>query len=332
MSHVPWRCVASALLAAAAIAVPLSAVARAAPERTVAITFDDLPYAGAIGEGEGALSPAEVARLNARVRATLKRFGAPATGFVVEQTAQAMGDKARPALKAWTTGELALGNHGYSHADTNGLDLAGVEQEIVRGEASIRPLMDEAGKPLAFMRFPMNHTGDTREKREGIDALLQRLGYAAAASTIDTSDYLFEGAYRAALRRGDKACAGRIRAAYLRYSATQIDYYAGLNAEVLGYAPPEVALLHLNRLNADVLDDLLTLYAARGYRFVDLETAQRDPAYAAGERPFVSRHGPMWGYRWARERGVKVDGSRETEPPAWLERYARGPEVACADD
>jgi hypothetical protein len=29
----------------------------------------------------------------------------------------------------------------------------------------------------------------------------------------------------------------------------------------------------------------------------------------------------MWGYRWARERGVKVDGSLEPEPPKWITDY-----------
>lgn len=323
-------------LALALVAAWLAGPAAAAPGPAVAITFDDLPYAGAIGAGEAALSPAEVARLNARIRAVLKRRAAPATGFVVEQTAQALGDKAAPVLAAWTRGDLSLGNHGYSHADANTLDLAEIEQEITRGEASIRPLMDKAGRPLRFMRFPMNHTGETAEKRDGIAALLDRLGYTAAASTIDTSDYVFEAAYRAALLRadqgrGDGACAGRIREAYLRHSAIQIDYYARLDAKVLGYAPPEIALLHLNRINADTLDELLDLYAARGYRFVTLDEAQSDPAYTA-RSTFVSRFGPMWGYRWARERGVKVNGAEEVEPPPWLARYAADAAAPCGPE
>jgi hypothetical protein len=31
----------------------------------------------------------------------------------------------------------------------------------------------------------------------------------------------------------------------------------------------------------------------------------------------------MWGYRWARERNVKVDGSLEPEPPPWIGEYAK---------
>ena len=33
---------------------------------------------------------------------------------------------------------------------------------------------------------------------------------------------------------------------------------------------------------------------------------------------FVTKYGRMWGYRWAAERGVKVDGRREPVPPDWI--------------
>lgn len=297
-------------------------------QRTVALTFDDLPYAGAIGGSEGALSPDEVLALNARIREVLATHGAPAAGFVVDRTARAMGDRAHAVLLPWAQGDLILANHSYSHADTNDLDLAGIEQEIMAGEATIRPLMEAEGRSLRFMRFPMNHTGNTPEKRAGIETILKRLGYEAAASTIDTSDYVFERAYRVALRDGDEVCAVRIRQAYLAYSAIQIDYYSALNAGVLGYAPPEIALLHLNRINADVLDELLRLYVARGYRFISLEEAQRDPAYRTPVT-FVSSYGPMWGYRWARDRRIQVNGVREAAPPAWLNRYGVNGQADC---
>jgi hypothetical protein len=31
--------------------------------------------------------------------------------------------------------------------------------------------------------------------------------------------------------------------------------------------------------------------------------------------------GWMWGYRWAKELNVKVDGRTEPEVPAWIENY-----------
>jgi hypothetical protein len=81
-------------------------------------------------------------------------------------------------------------------------------------------------------------------------------------------------------------------------------------------------LLHANRLNAAVLEHVLTMFETKGYQFVSLAKAQADPAFAIPET-HVSKSGPMWGYRWASVRGVKVDGSKEAEPPNWVTRYGR---------
>jgi hypothetical protein len=80
-------------------------------------------------------------------------------------------------------------------------------------------------------------------------------------------------------------------------------------------------ILHTNRLNAAVITPLLALFRAAGYRFVSLEQAQSDPVY---ERmpAFSTPFGPMWAYRWAKERGVKVDGRLEQDPPEWIRKYA----------
>ena len=294
----------------------LSALARpsaAALTRTVAITFDDLPFAGTA-------SADEVFARNRKVLDCLRRFKAPATGFVIEKTVESFG---RDGLKAWTEGDFSLGNHTYSHADTNRLDLTGIEREVVDGEASIRPLMEAAGKPLRFVRFAMNHTGDPLDKSLAIEDMLRRHGYVSAASTIDTSDYVFEEAYTKALQAADRDAASRITDAYVAYSATEIDYYVGLSQKVLGYEPPQIALLHLNRINCDTLDRILDLYVRRRFGFVTLEAAQADPAYAL-PTTFATRFGPMWGYRWAKEKGIRVDGSLEQEPPSWISEYAAG--------
>ncbi len=42
---------------------------------------------------------------------------------------------------------------------------------------------------------------------------------------------------------------------------------------------------------------------------------------------FATKHGPMWGYRWAGERGIKMDGSKEQEPPAWVSSYTESGET-----
>jgi len=110
--------------------------------------------------------------------------------------------------------------------------------------------MERAGKTLAFLRFPFNHTGDTKSKYDTIAAFLAGRGYSVATCTIDTSDYIFNDAYLRILAANDRVAAQKLRDEYVAYTSAEIDYYAALNKQVLGYEPPEVMLLHDNRLNA----------------------------------------------------------------------------------
>ena len=296
---------------------PLGAFAQA---RRVAVTVDDLPYAA--GDSR-VLTPSDTttaAEVNWALVSALRRYRVPATGFVIQQRVEQLGLAAGTRILVnWTSGALDLGSHTYSHPDINQLSLAQIEDEITRGETSIVPLMREAGKRPRFFRFPMNHTGETRERHDQLASFLSQRGYRVAPCTIDNSDWLFDRAYVRMLSEHDPA-AVRLRAEYLSYTSAEIDYYAALGKQVFGYEPPAIMLLHDNRLNADVINELLALLQRKHYRFVSLDDALSDPAYHTPDT-YVTSYGPMWGYRWAVERGVKVNGRLEPEPPDWILRY-----------
>jgi peptidoglycan/xylan/chitin deacetylase (PgdA/CDA1 family) len=307
-------------LMVALIAAWLASPCAFAQLRSVAIAVDDLPYA------DGDLTPATASfpkPVNSKLLASFKKHQVPVTGFVIEERVQSLGaSQGRAILRAWISGGFDLGNHSYSHSDINNLTLSEIEREILQGETTIAPLMESAGKQLRYFRFPMNHTGSPKERHDAIAAFLAEHRYLLAVCTIENSDYLFNAAYLRMLAKNDRAAAQKLRREYLSYTGAEIDYYAKLNKRVLDYEPPEVMLLHDNRLNADVIDQLLGLFEERQYRFVDLETAQSDPAYAIPDS-FVTPYGPMWGYRWAQERNIKVNGKLEPELPQWILDYGR---------
>jgi hypothetical protein len=113
------------------------------------------------------------------------------------------------------------------------------------------------------------------------------------ASTIDTSDYLFDAAYK---RAGDNLPKRRrVEQAYLDHSRAQIRYYQALNLRVLGRESPAILVLHSSRVNAATLDRLLVIFRSEGFRFVSLAQAQADNAYRTAPA-MAMRFGPMWGY------------------------------------
>jgi peptidoglycan/xylan/chitin deacetylase (PgdA/CDA1 family) len=295
--------------------------------RTVAVTVDDLPYAAGTFHPKDVSAEASAAVIvNGKLLGAFRAHHVPVTGFVIQKRAESLGPAGRLILREWVDQGLDLGNHTYSHPDINDLTPEQIEEEIVRGESGFGPLMRQAGKKPEFFRFPMNHTGDTKAKHDAIAAFLSQRGYRLATCTIDNSDYIFNDAYVRMLAKNDDAAAQRLRRDYLTYTNVEIDYYytnveidyyAALNKQVLGYEPPQVILLHDNRLNADVIDEVLKLFEQKQFAFVSLEAAQSDGAYQTPDA-YITKYGPMWGYRWAQERGVKVNGRLEPDPPQWI--------------
>lgn len=151
---------------------------------------------------------------------------------------------------------------------------------------------------------------------------------------------MFASAYSRAIGSKDSEMAARIHHESLAYSATEIDFYAALNRRVLGYEPSEVMLLDDSLLNADTIDEVLALFRSRGYRFVSLSEAQRDPAYTIPDT-YITKYGPMWGYRWAKEKrlamclsiqrsvvGAGIRISWISTKTGWGQRPARGKSTA----
>ena len=295
-----------------------------AQQRKVAITFDDLPYVKeADGRPDSASNASEARKANKTILSALNRRHVPATGFVIEKRVQEMGSaRGTSILQDWVKHGFDLGNHSYSHLDFNQLSIEEVEYEITGGEATYVRVMQSAAKQPHYFRFPMNHTGNTQEKHDAIANFLAKRNYRLATCTIDNSDYPFNDAYVRMLAKRNLASAAKLRSEYLAYTRAEIDYYAGLNQQVFGYEPPQVMLFHDSRLNADMIEQLLKLFKDKRYRFVTLDEAQSDPAYSTPDT-FITSFGPMWGYRWAAERHVKVNGTLEPDPPAWILKYGK---------
>jgi peptidoglycan/xylan/chitin deacetylase (PgdA/CDA1 family) len=301
----------------AAVVFLLAAVvfgaAAGAQSRTVALTFDDLPGADSRDAGE-------LASTNLAILQALDRHHASTTGFVIGERVQTLPN-GRSLLQSWIDHGQDLGNHTLSHRDLNELTVSDFAQEVSSGEAVFRPLLPAPRNQPLYLRFPFNHTGDTAEKRSGVAALLADRGYEVAVCTIENADYIFANAYQKARAAGG-AGAAILRTEYVSHTAKIIDYYVDLHRQVFGRETPHVMLLHVNRLNADVLDAVLELFEQRGFRFVALREAQADAAYKTADT-WPTKAGPMWAYRWARSLGVKVNGTLEPEPAAWVAAAAR---------
>ena len=297
-----------------------------APSRTMALTFDDLPFVAV----EEPYSPA-AERSTAQLLSVLRRHRAPAIGFVNEGQLDA-GNPRRYSrerlLRQWIDAGMDLGNHTYSHSDFNSLTVYAFKGDIRRGEPMVRRLRASRASGTGevkgmFFRHPMTHTGDTREKKDAIDRFLAGRGYRIAPHTIENSDFIFNTVYVRAQAAGDRALADRVRSAYIELTLAATTFAESASQTLFGRSIPQTLLLHSNTLNADRLDTLLTRFEDRGYRFITLDEAMADAAYATPDT-MVTASGPTWLWRWATTRKVRLNAKDDPEVPQWvMDAYRR---------
>jgi peptidoglycan/xylan/chitin deacetylase (PgdA/CDA1 family) len=249
-------------------AIPLLAVS--AGTKQMAVTFDDLP---------AALVPthAEQLRVNQRILGLLKKYQIRATGFVIGSEAFGRTD----ILNLWLEQGNDLANHTYSHMDFDQVDIRSFEADIIKGAFAIEKLLAKHERYLRYFRFPYLHTGNSLEKREEIRKFLRENCYIIAPVTIDPCDWAYNSQLVKSRRAKDKKEQEHIKASYLERIKSATEEAEILSWQRFGRNIKHVLLLHLNRINAEVLDKILEYYSHSGYSFISLEEALKDSAYSS---------------------------------------------------
>lgn len=309
------------LLIAATLAAGLSwpAAAASQAQRSVAVTIDDLPAVGEFPNQPEAFPLDRVRRLNDKLMAALARHQAKSAVFVNERGLFRPGqtDGRIDILRGWRDAGHELANHGFDHADNHQGEPEAFEDEIVRGDTVTRLVLAETGARPRYFRFPYNHVGVGAERKARIEAFLARRGYASVPFTVEHQDYAFAAIWQAAQRDRNADEAKKIRDAYLDQLDIAFDYAERRSKTLFGREVPQIWIIHANELNAETLEAQLDRLKARGYRFVDLSAALKDPAYAAKES-YAGDTGMSWLHRWAPLKGMESDLRNEPDPPAWV--------------
>lgn len=285
-----------------------------APNRRIAVTFDDVPLSGS---PDAACDAVALESLTQRLVDHIVWLDIPATGLVVESR---VCDALRPTLlprllEVWLDAGLQLGNHSFSHPDLNRTALASYRADIVKGEATVRALLERRGTELRYFRHPLLHTGTSLEVKRAVETFLLERGYTIAPVTVDNQEWVFAAVYARAKTRGDSTTVRRISEAYLTHLDESLRFYERLSTDLLGYELPQVLLLHANEMNADLLGELAALIEVRGYQFVSLDEALADPAYGRLDE-YVGPRGLSWLQRWALADGLDVPP--EPREPGWV--------------
>jgi peptidoglycan-N-acetylglucosamine deacetylase len=287
----------------AAIALAALYATAPAPFR-IAVTVDDLPAAGPLPPGK-----TRVSVLEEMLAAFRKHRLPPVYGFVngerLERVAE--GDS---ILRRWREAGNRLGNHTWSHASLNALPVERWVEDVVRNE----PVLARFAPPSEWkvFRFPFLFEGDTQEKKSRAKAFLRGKGYLVAEVSIDADDWAYAPPFARCLARGDTKAAEEVRRAHLAAHVAELRYMREASRQIIGREIRHVLLLHLNAIDSDRLDALLSAYEAEGARFVDLRDALADPVYAM-DPGVAAKWGAAFPYLLAKGRGIRLAAPPPTD-------------------
>ncbi|MGH8050085.1 MAG: polysaccharide deacetylase family protein [Arenimonas sp.] len=297
----------------------------ATPDRRISITIDDLPWVvGSDQAWEDANSAASrsIQQHHQHLISAMRKAKVPVIGFVNEGKLYS-GDKLQKnrvaMLDDWLKAGFELGNHTYGHVSLHDVGLPAYEENILKGEQLLRPMLVKQGKTPQWFRHPYLRAGRTLEDKAALQQFLTEHGYRIAPVTVDNGEWVWASAYRKTLAKGgDKETLVRLRRDYVPYMVAKVDFFEHASIDLLGYNLPQILLMHANELNAETYRDLIAAIRARGYRFISLEESMRDPAYQRADT-FTGRFGPSWLHRWAlAEKKPKAFYEGEPIVPKWV--------------
>lgn len=244
--------------------------------------------------------------LNERILGALGKHKTKAVLFVCGKRADSQAG--RELIASWDRAGHGIGNHSYSHfffneseeatTDESGkVTLAVFEADALKVEPQIRSYPHF----VPMFRYPFFKEGNTVEKRDGMRTFLQQHGYRIGRATIDASDWAIDARLQARVKKNFQAALKGYRNFYLQHIWERAQYYDSLSLRVVGRPVRHTVLLHHNALNALFLGDLITMFAAKGWKPVDAGWAYADPVY--DRQPNILPAGESLTWALAKESG-----------------------------
>lgn len=245
---------------------------RLARHPVVALTFDDLPAAGDLPEGETR------AHIAATLAAELRAHHLKGVYGFVNSVDVADDEDEQEALRTWVRAGMNIGNHTWSHPSLTDVTAEVFEQDIVRNEPALAQYAD--GRDWRWFRYPYLCEGDTLHKRRAVRAWLKEHGYRIAQVTLNFDDDDWNDAYMRCEAKNDNDAIGWLRQSYLENAAQFIRVGREEQRIAFGREIPNVLLLHETTFTTLMLPDLLEILHRQGFRYRTLAEVQRDRAYA----------------------------------------------------
>jgi peptidoglycan/xylan/chitin deacetylase (PgdA/CDA1 family) len=261
----------------ALVEIGLAARARARGEvvpTKMAITVDDLPTHGPLPRG------VTRTQVHAQLVEAFGRHGVPEVrGYVIGERALADADH-RESLKLWLDAGHPLGNHTWSHPNMEEIGVDAYLADIDRNESVLAELTgDASGASWRSFRYPYLRQGFDEASSRRVREHLAKGRYQIAEVSIDFWDWDYQTPYVRCLDKKSPSGIEALRRTYLERATEMLDWHRAAALDAFGRPIAHVLLLHGGVFTAEMIDELLEAYEARGVVWITLDEALADPVY-----------------------------------------------------
>ena len=276
-------------LALVACASEVPEVTAFQPKYRVSLTFDELPYQ--VGrDGQPLLHHAATQKqISQQIIHHLHTHQTHATVFT-------HCDHLPPKhgiLALWKENGHSVGNMGATHLDANTTPLDHWAKQI---KTCATVLKQAQIQDPPWFRFPDLQRGWTPARNAQLKEILNQQGLIAVPASVPTADHLFHRIYQRALDRGNQPLAEEIAQRYIDHIVAGIQQISTFSKKSIGWDIPHILAMHVNRLNADLLDRLLHRLRTEQIELIPLHETIQDPVYAAPLQYFGTSRS-SWLYR-----------------------------------
>ncbi|MFH2035998.1 MAG: polysaccharide deacetylase family protein, partial [Candidatus Zixiibacteriota bacterium] len=234
----------------------------------ICLTFDNLPADRNYAEDERN-------RINEEILSALKKNNVKAAGFIVGSNIE--GDW--KLVIDWLEDGHTIGFLTYSGQDVDNVPIDMFIADIAKGKQTLNDILNSYNQKGRYFRFPYLHYGSEPVKRNRIEGLLKEQKITIAHASIVVEDFVYNLSLEKIINYHDSTKILQLRDEYLEHITEQLASAETLAMEIVNRPVRQILQLRANKLNAVFLDDIIQLFAEKGYSFISLDTALKDKVY-----------------------------------------------------
>jgi len=246
--------------------------------KEMCVTFDELPASRAFGE-------VDVEALNYLILQGLRNHEIKAAGFVVGSYIEESFD----ILGQWLNEGHALGNLTNSNQDYHQIDIKSFISDITKGYEILEPMLSGFGQKQKYFRFPYLHYGTKLKSKEAVNIYLEDQDMVTVHATIVVDDFLYNLTMEKLGKIPDSNSLKQLSHEYIEHIILKIQDAELKSKQILGRSCRQILQFRANRINAVLLEEILTAIENLDYKFVSLERALNDKLYGRAEAYYGAR-------------------------------------------